>query len=156
MAYVTKATGRKRLHELADYMARQKPDHFDMGSWIEHEGKGHDHGIEDGEPVTKRQLMSCGTKACALGHCVFSPVGKRLGLSLIYSTRRGGTVLMEGSNLETFELAQKIFALNEYEADYLFCCIEASTPKEWAKLCREFLKQGYPAAYQEQLDAMNE
>lgn len=154
MKSVSKATGRKRLRELADYMARQKPDHFDMGVWFTHASEDHDHGVEEDEPITKAQLLSCGTKACALGHCVFSPVGKRLGLSLV-DNKNGGNVVMEGSDLETFGLARKIFALDDCEVDYLFCCIKAKTPKEWAKLCREYLERGYPFWYQDVLDEMN-
>lgn len=131
-----------RLSKLADYMSRQKPEHFDMSTWMEHYGE-HNHGFELETPITRRQLSSCGTTACALGFCAVSPFGRRLGLSLVpggvYAEHVYGEIHLHGKRVGAFRAAQEVFDIDEDQAEYLFADISAETPKEWAQLCRQYI-----------------
>lgn len=149
MKRVTRMEGFKRLLELANYVEKQPKDSFDTGSWYSHENADHDHGVKSGRALTKQQITACGTTACALGHCAVSPLGQRLGMSLVYTpdTFVGAEVRLKGMpGADAFKIAQAIFAISEEDSDYLFGAYDNMAPKEWAKRCREFVDYGRPDA----------
>jgi hypothetical protein len=105
----------RRLTKLADYMADLPPEankHFHMAG----AGPLVLHG--------KRDLLKCGSSACAMGWAATIP-----------SFRRAGWT-------SGWENEQAFFDINNPSAHYLFYCSasSANTPKQWAERCRKFLR----------------
>jgi len=134
----------RRLTKLADYMDSLPPsarDHFDMGAWFTHSGN---HPLSVKTPA-KEHFLDCGSTACALGWASTMPYFRRLGLGLVY----------EESDDEGYEGAGELFfdghrvqwdgmdwlGLTQVQAEHLFAHnVPVNTPKQWAKLCRKFLR----------------
>lgn len=144
--HVSKETAKKLL-ALAAYVEKQPEEKFDMDTWFSHYGDDdHDHHLKNNQVLTKRHLNLCGTTACALGHCAVSPLGRKLGLSLVYDKEENwGDVRMKGmpKDADALEIAVEAFGISYPDAEYLFGGGEGGdTPQEWAKLCRNFVQDG--------------
>lgn len=113
----------KRLNHLIRYMKKLSPEateHFDMQLWI-----NHPKALKDN--FTRKNLMSCGTTACALGWAASLPSFKKAGLKL-NAQARGYTNLAH---------AEVFFGLNKREAMALFAMYNVRSPAEWARVAEE-------------------
>lgn len=124
-----------RLLRLADYLETVPRDRFDMNRWV-------------GDSWGGKQDLSCGTKACAMGHAATMPFFRKLGLKL---SRFGvGTGVPAIRGVYGLSAAVEIFGIEWAEADYLFGGIsltgshDHSTPKQVARRIRQFVKRGGP------------
>lgn len=131
----------RRLTKLADFMEklpRKSWEHFHMASWFDHTGN-HDHGF--GRSITQKDLHQCGTTACALGWAATLPAFKKQGLSM---DRRGnirwsslsGSRTTHGMDFFTPESQDRALCAH----GILFGGTE-STPKQWAAMCRRFIRE---------------
>jgi len=131
----------RRLTKLADFMAslpKSADRHFDMGMWFAHEGD-HTHNFS-GNALSRDDLKLCGTTACALGWGATMPYFKRLGLTV--STTNGALRFRGKYDPHPMVLAADICDIEITQAIYLFDSrSQVRTTKEWAKLCRTFIKE---------------
>lgn len=131
--------GRDRLLKLAAFLAKKKPEHFNMWNWFRHESQdGHEHDF--GPKLTAKALTNCGTAACALGWAATMPFAKREGVC--YVPKKGFKI---GKRTVSGEQASKrLFGLNYEQHRNLFEHWEAgpgTDPKAWAKRCRKLVKE---------------
>lgn len=138
-----------RLTKLAAYMARIRDTHFHMDHFFGHEGDTFvdAHGGQIGDVLTPRDLHSCGTSACALGHACFAPglryVGLRYRIAYNALDRRADPFMYyKGRRLrDYFKGAQEAFDLDKRQVEHLFGGHGhvIHTPRDWANHCRAFL-----------------
>lgn len=123
---------KRRLLKLCDYMEslpRNANKHFHMGSFSSHSGD-HDHWELPASPQPK-DLMTCGTTACALGWATTMPTFRRLGLHF--------------NAMGSVEGDENVFELSYEEWDVLFeGHNEDRTPGAWAKRVRKWIADGCP------------
>ena len=132
----------QRLEKLANYMEKlpkSAAKHFNMGTEFYHSGdEHHDFPFR----LTTHSLTLCGTAACAMGHAATVPYFQKLGLSM---DRHGHIQLVtkERHRVGYLDAAAAVFDIEIDQAWELFnSSLERtiSTPKAWAKHCREFIK----------------
>lgn len=136
------------LLEFCKYMDTVSDDvseggHFDMSAFMQHESyaDGEEHLTDREKIVTKNDLMTCGTSACALGWLAVSPVGKKLNLRMFAASDGCGGVdeyfQLKGRNEQAFAAAKKALDINDEVVAFLFNDLaDIETPKEWADRCR--------------------
>lgn len=137
----------RRLTKLADFMnalPRSANKHFDMNHWFDHDG---DHVVRIPQSgATQEHLMDCGTTACAAGWAATIPEFNRKGLKLINGEIRFGR--LNASN--DYAALKNFFNIDRNDASYLFRpnrgwfegrAVAIETPKQWAKMCRKFIKE---------------
>ena len=129
----------RRLTKLVKFMAslpKSAEAHFNMGSWFNHDGCDHDHGLGDGREVTRRDMNLCGTSACALGWAATIPSFRKAGLSMDSSI---AVPYFQGYGLTA---AANFFDIGMVQAHALFSGTKSDrTPKQWAKRARKLLRQ---------------
>jgi hypothetical protein len=133
-------------------LPRDADEHFVMESWFEHNGSQHlEGGLLHGKPVenlTSKDLLNCGTTACAAGWAASMPAIKALGFCL----RPGAVLIGESSGSVQIAYAGKIewdaieafFGdVPEDDLDRLFMDVAdcASTPADWADLAEELVAE---------------
>ena len=121
----------RRLLRLCDYMEslpKRAVNHFDMNSFLSHDAE-HDHPI----PQKQKDLLTCGTTACALGWAMTDPYFRRLGLEWAagWDMRKPE---VSGSE-DVFELHDDDIWENIFGGSN-----KDSTPKAWAKRVRLYIK----------------
>ena len=137
----------RRMTKLIDFMdalPRSAVGHFNMKAWIKHNGN-HDHKF--GKFIKPRDVLTCGTTACALGWATAVPAFKNAGLRVLAD--RGFD-----SNQQNLSEAQRFFDLDRPTAVLFFgysdeaVCPEDThptrhvrTPKQWAKSAKKLLRQ---------------
>jgi hypothetical protein len=135
----------RRLTKLADFMAKlpaPKAQHFDMYEWFTHNRShviGGEHGISSAKDIKEETILKCGMAACAFGWATMVPSFRKAGLTvsmennIAYPTFRGHLA---------FEAAKDFFDIEHSEVHTLFGLDGGDkTPKQWAKRCREFIKE---------------
>jgi hypothetical protein len=129
----------RRLTKLADYMAKLPASankHFNMGSYFDHNG---DHQLVADNGLTKKHLMDCGTTACAFGWAATVPAFRKAGLSM---DAEGEFSLRGCASIYCDEIAKTFFDIDSVQQAHLFGSRTfIKTPKQWAKYCREFIKE---------------
>ena len=127
----------KRLTKLADYMEKLPKSankHFHMGTWFNHNSEEHDHKF--GENITLRDLHKCGTTACALGWACMIPAFHKAGLRLLASDNVSWV-----GHINAFDFFEPTPSDRLLEvAANLFGGAD-KTPKQWAKRCRQFIRE---------------
>lgn len=132
----------RRLTKLADYMEKlpkAAEKHFSMQAWFRHDGE-HPF-LKDGESPQKKHYFDCGTSACALGWAATMPYFRKAGLKIFYGDA-GGDISFRGCSVFCDDTATSgLFELDEHQSRMLFGPSgNIRTPKQWAKLCRRFVR----------------
>lgn len=122
---IDKTTAR-RLLKLCDHMEslpKGADKHFNMDTFIAHEGD-HEHPL----PKRQRDLLTCGTTACALGWATTMPYFRKLGVKF------DSWGVVQGDD--------EVFTLTDDQWSALFeRHNKDKTPRAWAKRVRKLLKQ---------------
>lgn len=124
----------RRLTKLADFMdalPRKANKHFYMNTFYRHDGG---HPIDVSPAVALRKL-DCGTQACALGWAAAIPAFKKAGLEL-----HDSWVSLKGVYVGEEAMAEEFFACDCYRELFHSKNADITTPKEWSKRCRKFIK----------------
>lgn len=104
----TNRTYAQRLFKLADFLDTLKPSRFRYDKWV-------------GDSWQRKQDLSCGTTACAMGWAATMPAFRRLGLHLfddgigVIAMRTKGDGVLLGISVCT-----ELFNIDAKEAEYLF------------------------------------
>lgn len=126
---MNKATSKRRLLILADFLEKLPRKRFDLSSWVGNEWEG-------------KADLSCGTSACAMGWATTIPQFRKLGLRLSkYGLPYFGKGYYQTSGMHA---AADLFGISDNEAYYLFMPYEEdiaanATPKQVAKHIRKFV-----------------
>lgn len=135
---------KRRIMKLIEFMEGLPPKankHFDMGMWCTHEDDSHSHLIR-GDAFEQKDIMACGTSACAAGWAATLPYFKRLGLELRWggydaALHVNGKPVIPGS-----KALARVFDVGGAQTYALFSgANEDRTPKKWAKRARELIKE---------------
>lgn len=124
--------GRRRVMRLIDFMEKlpsSADKHFNMSMWVDFSDLS---GRCASDLVTRKDLMSCGTTACAGGWASTMPYFRRLGLRLTAC----------GLVFPGYARLTDIFDIPRSLEGSLFHCSQkaAPTPKKWAKRARHLLE----------------
>ena len=133
---------KKELLALADYMELVDAAAYDQSSWLDRLKPDKILGIDQETGAVRLSEDFCGTSACVLGHAVFAPALKHLGLFLnlrpsFSSERESDTVTIDGTRylcrypeictvdddghvVEGFETACIAFDIPEDHAEVIF------------------------------------
>lgn len=132
----------RRLTKLADYMDTVPRDHFHMRDWVAHAGDTQIAGVHRIKKPSdiKAAIVECGMTACALGHAAMIPAFTRAGLVLKRDGFRGFFPALKDTN-DGDTTAMRFFDIDMARVDYLFRADHITTPKQWAKHCRKFIKE---------------
>jgi hypothetical protein len=114
---VTKATAKRRLLKLADFLDKLPPERFDFGTWGDvRDGKSGQDALEEAE--------LCGTTACALGWAPALPFAKKLGIKLQVSETQFGksfaTFTKNGRRISPDRVAKVLFGIGGDAMSYIF------------------------------------
>lgn len=134
------ALAARRLGRLIKFMAALPASankHFDMESWIHHEGL-HQHFAE-GDEITREHLHLCGTTACAAGWAAMIPSFRKAGLRLVYDGTSMGAISFERK--EDGDALMQFFDIDyDLMADLFGSDTTSKTPKQWATRARQLLR----------------
>jgi hypothetical protein len=135
----------RRLTKLAGFMDALPPEaekHFFMGAWVRHEGDNH-HGFERGHILTQRDILTCGTTACAAGWATAVPEFKEAGLRLVFDGTSRGDVEYAEESAACGGALHSFFDIDDDAVEFLFDSGHETilTPKAWAKRCRKFIRK---------------
>lgn len=139
----------RRLTKLAEFMEglpKKASGHFAMSTWVQHRGEENGvrgtHGIEADTQIGSAHIMECGMKACALGWGCSVPSFRRAGLRWMLQTSwsKNGAFVPTYDGVTSMDAARLFFDLKDDQTYYLFRDVDATTPKQWARLCRKFIR----------------
>ena len=121
----------KKLRSLTRAQAKY---HFDMNAWFDHdeEADGHEHPVP--ARPTSKDLLTCGTTACALGWATTIPALQKAGLRMGLYFEGSSVHIPVYRGVSGVEAAAKLFGIYHDVAQYLFGGDDfARTPKQVAK-----------------------
>lgn len=123
---------KRRITKLIQYMRslpKNAGKHFNMSRWAYHTGEGA-HWAR-GDVLTRDNLTSCGTTACAAGWAASMPYFRRLGLRLDAVNDRLGII----NSLDVFDIDafREIELFGPHNKD--------KTPKAWAARAEKLIKK---------------
>lgn len=109
---------KERLHTLAAFLRKVKPQHFDLDHWCDLDGGKLKNGA--------LKERGCGTTACALGWAPSIPEFRARGLQLKNLAARGDTPDIDvifkarGKTYSGEDAAAMFFGLTKTQSEYLF------------------------------------
>ena len=135
----------ERLRILIAYMRKlpaKAADHFDMSTWFTGNLKRMN---KNGFIQDKKDVMACGTSACALGWAATVPLFQKQGLQ-VYAVRNDFELSgKKTGGLDNTVRGKAFFDLTDNQFSELFGINEnLSTPEEWADHAEDFIHNYEP------------
>lgn len=132
-------TAKTRLTKLIEFMEKLPPaadQHFHMDAYVAHGG---DHTHKVPRIPTQKDLLTCGTTACAAGWAAsvpsFQKAGFRLGITRDWGSPR---IVPRFRRFRDGTALCKFFAITNWQMFELFSAgLRVKTPKEWADRARK-------------------